>query len=509
MESNKKINRSRNQIKLTVQFMKHFPLSCLKLMCFYLGFTILLSIMNSLLINHGVVKNGSKEDIFSNPNPKPFCQREQIRTGQWVERMNFHMGTDTSERKNFYVGTTSIPSYANDGKHCENIAITHHMNIAGPQSLHENENGNDNEAVSVNVQFDPYEWQLNDEDTCDFKNEFDPDFFCKSMQNAVLMFIGDSMVKEQYTALINLLGHDHYLWPGIRGARADLSVVTNICANKTTLVFRWSEHLIGIDRYLNETFPTMLVMNTGAHYNTVELQKTLSGNLDIAIDAVKRWQESCREQNLPCHFLWKTTSPGHPNCKNFTEPQNNVTMMEDHIASHPQFQWDKFKENNQMMLKKLESSGLRKNNYDIIDGYAVRCTSNYDYVYRYTNGELRGYPNPTIASSWDPYWNSYHFKVENCDDFTIGPDMPYKPDVEDGQTIRCTTDTGELYRYTNGKRRWYPNHIITSSWDPNWDTGAKVIDCEGVVKGPDMAYKPDVEDGQAMKCHGNYTNLRL
>ena len=326
--------------------------------------------MNSLLINHGVVKNGSKEDIFSNPNPKPFCQREQIRTGQWVERMNFRMGTDTSERKNFYVGTTSIPSYANDGKHCENIAITHHMNIAGPQSLHENENGNDNEAVSVNVQFDPYEWQLNDEDTCDFKNEFDPDFFCKSMQNAVLMFIGDSMVKEQYTALINLLGHDHYLWPGIRGARADLSVVTNICANKTTLVFRWSEHLIGIDRYLNETFPTMLVMNTGAHYNTVELQKTLSSNLDIAIDAVKRWQERCREQNLPCRFLWKTTSPGHPNCKNFTEPQNNVTMMEDHIASHPQFQWDKFKENNQMMLKKLES-GLGKNNYDIIDAYDI------------------------------------------------------------------------------------------------------------------------------------------
>ena len=354
--------------------MKH--LSCLKLMGFCMGFTIVLSIMNSLLINHIVVKNESKEDIVlknPNPNPKPFCQREHIRTGQWVERMNFNMGTDTSERKNFYVGTTSIPSNDNDGKHCENIAITRHMKIAAPQSLHENENenGNDNETVSVNVQFDPYEWQLNDEDTCDFKNEFDPDFFCKSMQNAVLMFIGDSMVKEQYTALINLLGHDHYLWPGIRGAREDLSVVTNICANKTTLVFRWSEHLIGIDRYLNETFPTMLVMNTGAHYNTVELQNTLSSNLDIAIDAVKRWQESCREHNLPCRFLWKTTSPGHPNCKNFTEPQNNVTMMEDHIASHPQFQWDKFKENNQMMLKKLESSGLGKNNYDIIDAYDI------------------------------------------------------------------------------------------------------------------------------------------
>ena len=139
---------------------------------------------------------------------------------------------------------------------------------------------------------------------------------------------------------------------------------------------------------------------------------------------------------------------------------------------------------------------------NIEEGQAMRCEKHTFFVYRFTkNGVMRLYPDPKIASSWDSNWED-SAKTVNCAGIMRGTDMPYKPNVEDGQTIRCTTDTGELYyRYTNGERRWYPKPEITSSWDPNWDTGSKVIDCKGITKGPDMPHKPEVKEGKTIKCH--------
>ena len=115
-------------------------------------------------------------------------------------------------------------------------------------------------------------------------------------------------------------------------------------------------------------------------------------------------------------------------------------------------------------------------------------------VYRYMGGtELRHYPNPPIATSWDPNWNT--FKTIDCDGLTEGEEMRYN--VEVGAPVQCNAnDVGSgvnaaVYRVeADNVLRHYPNPPIASSWDPDWSSTYKKIDCQGYTQGPDMAAKP-------------------
>ena len=66
------------------------------------------------------------------------------------------------------------------------------------------------------------------------------------------------------------------------------------------------------------------------------------------------------------------------------------------------------------------------------EGTAVSCsheTKNPDVilstVYRHMgNGNIRGYPTPEIATSWDPYW--FKPTVTDCSDFIVGSKLDHK-----------------------------------------------------------------------------------
>ena len=66
-----------------------------------------------------------------------------------------------------------------------------------------------------------------------------------------------------------------------------------------------------------------------------------------------------------------------------------------------------------------------------------------------------------------------------------------------GTPIQCNAnDVGSgvnaaVYRYMGGTElRHYPNPPIATSWDPDWGTTFKKIDCQGYTQGPAMAAKP-------------------
>ena len=66
-----------------------------------------------------------------------------------------------------------------------------------------------------------------------------------------------------------------------------------------------------------------------------------------------------------------------------------------------------------------------------------------------------------------------------------------------GTPIQCTAhDVGNgvnaaIYRVEeDGVLRWYPDPAIASSWDTDWETTFKTINCIGLTKGSDMAAKP-------------------
>jgi hypothetical protein len=124
----------------------------------------------------------------------------------------------------------------------------------------------------------------------------------------------------------------------------------------------------------------------------------------------------------------------------------------------------------------------------LTNGQPLKCDANRPEVYRFDSGKIRWYPNPGVASSWDP--NYGNFVVTDCTHLTRGPDMPYNPaQVHDGQAVKCDRSRPEVYRYTGGKLRWYPNPTIADSWDRNWRQ-FQVIDCSNIPHGPDMAMKP-------------------
>ena len=88
--------------------------------------------------------------------------------------------------------------------------------------------------------------------------------------------------------------------------------------------------------------------------------------------------------------------------------------------------------------------------------------------------------SPSSSSSSDE-----QEKVENALDFEVGT------------PIQCTAnDVGSgvnaaVYRYMGGTElRHYPNPPIASSWDPDWGSTFKKIDCIGLTKGDNMAMKP-------------------
>jgi hypothetical protein len=259
------------------------------------------------------------------------CQRVQLRDGRWIRDVNLTVP--------YAPGAVTKSAYCNT-----------------------RDNGSG---------FDPYQWHQGaaDSSSCEFQEGFNTALFCDLMQNAVILFIGDSLTFEQYGSLVALMGgkvSEALKWRCIYKAKEDLSIVQNVCGEKnTTLVYHFSAYLDDIDKVLNETFPTALVMNRGAWLqNGVHDLK----GADQALHHVHKWQQDCLEQNLPCPFFYRTSPPGHVNCANFTEPENNITIMEEYVAQNPAYQWETFRHENELFLQKLELSELA---YEIIDGYEI------------------------------------------------------------------------------------------------------------------------------------------
>jgi hypothetical protein len=137
-------------------------------------------------------------------------------------------------------------------------------------------------------------------------------------------------------------------------------------------------------------------------------------------------------------------------------------------------------------------------------GSAVQCEAGDPIgapnaaVYRYVgDNTLRHYPNPTIATSWDPNWGSFT-KIADCTGVTKGTTLPHKTvsDAEVGSAWQCEASdpigapNAAVYRYMgNDTFRHYPNPTIASSWDSNWTSFGKVPDCTGVIKGDPLPMK--------------------
>lgn len=221
----------------------------------------------------------------------------------------------------------------------------------------------------------PTQYRWLPDSSCQFQEEFNSTLFCNLMANAVIMFIGDSITWEMFASLIHFMGGHVSKTVHTRAIfRRGLPVLVNHCGHdNVTFIYRHSKHLTGvgtsvsIGQMLQEQFPTMIVLNTGAH---VQPDNAYRSNVGRALEQMRGWQGLCRDRNLTCPFFWRTSSPGIPNCMQFTKPVNNITKMEEYVAANPTYGWEKMRYQNKIALHMLElmESTL---SYQIIDGYEI------------------------------------------------------------------------------------------------------------------------------------------
>lgn len=93
---------------------------------------------------------------------------------------------------------------------------------------------------------------------------------------------------------------------------------------------------------------------------------------------------------------------------------------------------------------------------------------NGDAVYRYTYGKLSWYPNPNIATSWDANWGNFiqvdctQYPVSTA--MITAPHEGQAVKCSSGGN----GNGDSVYRFTRNQVRWYPNPTIANTWDSNW-----------------------------------------
>lgn len=296
-------------------------------------------IISSYTIHHNNPNNNDvyykKEKSLSlQPKERPQCSRSQLQKGQWIK---------TNE--------TTIPSNAQD--FCRN---SHYLT----------------EGNSIN-----YEWEQDDYRTCEF-GKWDADKFCSLVKGATIMIVGDSLSFEHYVNIMLSLGRNHthslqHLQHLSAGKK--MMLVQDVCSNRQTaqpayVTYRRDDDLKNLGSMLEETFPIILILNRGAHYVQDD---TLLSDLQDTFLHVQNWQTKCKQYGIRCHFFWRTTVPGHPGCKTFTEPVNNLTQMEEMVSIHNKtrnYHWAEFKGQNMLVLNELQKWSSRID-YQVIDAYSV------------------------------------------------------------------------------------------------------------------------------------------
>lgn len=228
---------------------------------------------------------------------RPLCSRAQIRNGTWAPTM--------LEEAPYMTQTTHLRCYPKE-----------HFR---------------------QKPFPSYKWRPADS-SCDF-SKFRYEMMCRLLVDATVMVVGDSLSWEHYSSLVQLLGHPIHQGFQHQSLEFRTNIVQHIeCGQdnrNVRLVYRRDDKLEDLKHALEQDFPTVLVLNRGAHYtNDTMLIDNIYKNIEILN---KYWWKPCERHGLQCHFFWRTTVPGHPHCEQFTKPINDRALMEAWIANRSNY----------------------------------------------------------------------------------------------------------------------------------------------------------------------------
>jgi GDSL/SGNH-like Acyl-Esterase family found in Pmr5 and Cas1p len=242
------------------------------------------------------------------------------------------------------------------------------------------------------------------ENRCDFTPDFTSDSYCRLANNKTIGFLGDSLTWEHFASLAGRLGrvvgaHDQLGFIGDDGKRYDQNkgIILDVCNGTSKIAFMRNRYAMYVDGFLNMTMADVVVVNTGAHgrpdkhlINGFLPEKPNTGVKWIIKVLAEHQERKRREEGRNVLSIWRTTSPGHHSCVNFTKPVNNYTFMEDHILNKANYpneyemnrnKWFDYQRQNQLVIQAFEeynqgsqdseNTNATRLNYEILHGYEV------------------------------------------------------------------------------------------------------------------------------------------
>jgi hypothetical protein len=232
--------------------------------------------------------------------------------------------------------------------------------------------------------------------------------------------------------------------------------------------------------------------------NNIKINLTTTSKLVVASDKLSFWRSVIlpRLESLKIQLL--AIEEGQPvKCSAASHPVYRYTNKQLRWYPNPAIasSWDP---DWRQTYKVIDCTGIPQGSnmiFNVQEGQPVKCSATSRAVFRIINKQLRLYPSAAIASSWDPDWRQT-YEVIDCTGIPQGSNMIFN--VQEGQPVKCNAASHPVYRITNNERRWYPNPAIASSWDPDWRQTYKVIDCTGIPQGSNMIF--NVQEGQSIKC---------
>ena len=206
------------------------------------------------------------------------------------------------------------------------------------------------------------DWQWRPRSDC-VLTQFDPQLFCSVFRNSLVLIAGDSLSWEHYSSLLQLLGVP--VKQGLQHQSRELreTIVFQQC--NVTLAYQRDDKLQNLTSTLEKWQPDVLILNRGAHFvPDEELEQDVQ---NIILPAVRQWQSRCEH----CQLLWRTSVPGHPDCKSFSEPVSDRASMEAHIANLTlynersiNYHWYDYQRQNELVLRLLKDVP-----HHVIDAY--------------------------------------------------------------------------------------------------------------------------------------------
>jgi hypothetical protein len=396
----------------------------------------------------------------------PLCERDEIRQGRWVPAWlqdgapyitnTVHLRCHAKE----YYQQVPFPTYqwlpaavaaVQNTDSRTTTTTTTSSSSRRPTSNNDNDAsvvGNKRQSTSTiktaaGCDWTPWSWPLS----------------CQLLSHATVLIVGDSLSWEQYSSLVQLHpGGTRTIRQGYQHQSRYLqqNIVQTVCGTGTgasnnptedptgggatggggsvRLVYRRDDHLEFLQQAIADDFPTVLILNRGAHYvnDTHHVQQLRH----VVLPIVQEWWNTCRTvYGIQCHFFWRTSVPGHPGCAlpssssassssssytpRFTSPINNRSTMEALVANVSNYNdhtilyhWYDYQRQNQLALQELESWRRQALSAQTDKGDDDTATVPFDYriIDAYDINILR--PDEHRAHDGDCLHNCYPGKMD-------------------------------------------------------------------------------------------------